>query len=461
MKKVRLDFFRPPAFHSASTEAERRRTSSVSSAPLLVEGTRQPTFCELFYDLVYFLPLHRLGLRCTSADNAADYVFYFAAIFNAWVGEAFWHTRFDNDDSLVHLSTLLCIVGVYGMAAGVVRDASNIFAASYALVRLVLVLKYARTAVSLPEARNTCLKFIACFSVSIALWVLSCAFKGAAQWTCLIAGILIDYASPFALLRSMPSIHRTHMPERCSLFVIMVTSVMVLDFLDDQMGSDVIDGIEGLEDFRDHLKSCQRVMGAVSIPFAFLLLYAFKSRFTLSESPHFSFNDGLLPKLKIYAFIYHHMPLTCCLGLCAMAINGFMATCPLVGQAEWGRRIRKRCKYGTNNGTLYEIEGTTVPPGKFLLFSTGALFLFLATHHALCAIANGGEALPKKRIAVRCVSSGLFFAIAATFDPHTMACSDVLLSISIVSILNVLLDRVEVASASSNANQALRHPLNE
>ena len=134
LRSVRFDIFRPPKWHynnhgpSGESFGKNgcaddgdddyglmsygRTTSTVTTLTYRSDGdgARHATFAELFYDLAFFLPLHRLGLRCTDAENGFYYAFYFAAIFNAWVGEVFWNTRFDNDDRhwciCVHLCAL-------------------------------------------------------------------------------------------------------------------------------------------------------------------------------------------------------------------------------------------------------------------------------------------------------------------------------------------------------------------
>ena len=466
-RRLTFDLFRPPAFHFASEERDRaqgqpsggddhRAKSTATVATLAAEDARHATFAELFYDLVFFLPLHRLGLRSTNADDAADYIFYFAAIFNAWVGEAFWHTRFDNDDTLVHIFTLLCIVGVYGMAAGVVRDGSNIFSGSYALVRLLLILKYARTASHLPAARSVCLKFIACFSFGVCFWVASCFVDdSAAKWTLLLLGISVDYASPFLLLRSLPPIHKSHMPERCSLWVVMISSVFVLDFLDDALGADVMDERSGGEDIRAHFLSCARVVGAISIPFSFLMLYSFKARYNLTSSALDSFvYEGLGGKLRIYALIYWHMVLTAAFGLSAMAVNSYMSTCPLDGQEAWGSKLRKRCGYDIpSNQTQHdEPHASPAPPGRFLIYAVAATYFAMGIYHWLCSAANGDER-PVKRIATRAISSALLFVFGAIFEPNRFACSDVLIAVGTIGALNVIGDRIEIDGVGTDDSQ--------
>ena len=156
---------------------------------------------ELFSDLVFFLPIHSLARRCPSNDTAADVTVFFVAIFNAWLGDAFFNTRFDSEDMLSRLyvvagslppslplplpvplslfvigrnesrkprppsdiatkqtrnrSSLANMLGAFGMAYGTAHDlgtGKHYFAMSYAFVRCILVLRYAFVYASIPTA---------------------------------------------------------------------------------------------------------------------------------------------------------------------------------------------------------------------------------------------------------------------------------------------------------------------
>ena len=338
----------------------------------------------------------------------------------------------------------MCIVGVYGLAAGVMHNASNIFSGSYALLRGVLLLKYARTALHLPAARGVCLKFIVCFSIALAFWITSCFFDDEViKWSFLLIGITIDYASPFFLLKSLPPIHHEHLPERCSLWVVMVTSVYVNDFLDDALNADIIDEREGGESMSEHVASCARVFGAISIPFCVLMCYCYKARFSLSPSALASFqNDNITGRLRIYALVYFHMILTLCLGLSAMSINSYMAICPLKGQVEWGKRLRARCGYQIDD------DG----PGRFLIYSVSSTFFSLAIYHALCSANASSGSLPAKRISMRMLSAFALLIVGSFFN-HEFSCSDILVTLGVIGAVNVLVDRIEFGGKDRGSNQ--------
>jgi hypothetical protein len=92
------------------------------STPSLTTFHRGATPTELYFDLVYFMPLQRLSTRALGWDNVFDFWLYYVAIFNAWLGQAFFNNRFDTDDLLARVFALMKMTCVVGMAAGVPTD---------------------------------------------------------------------------------------------------------------------------------------------------------------------------------------------------------------------------------------------------------------------------------------------------------------------------------------------------
>ena len=86
----------------ASTQATSSRTGCFRIAGCFridsQEEHRSGTYTEAFYDLIYFIPLARLTSQPPSSEVLSRFPLYFAAIFLAWKGEAFFNTRFDPDN---------------------------------------------------------------------------------------------------------------------------------------------------------------------------------------------------------------------------------------------------------------------------------------------------------------------------------------------------------------------------
>src|SRR6185436_3596086 len=121
---------------------------------------RKVTWLELFFDLVFAAAVAQVASPLGDDYSIAGLLRFsilFVLIWWAWTGHAVFSTRFDTDDVVQRLLTLVQMFGVAVMAANA-RDAldsrsSAGFAAAYAALRVVLVFQYARARASVPEAR--------------------------------------------------------------------------------------------------------------------------------------------------------------------------------------------------------------------------------------------------------------------------------------------------------------------
>ena len=125
------------------------------------------------------MPLQGLSTRALNWDNVGDFWLYYAAIFNAWIGQAFFNNRFDTDDGVAKLFALAKMTCVVGMAAGVPRDINTdggeLFVVSYCMLRFLLIVEYLRTAAHVREARSLALRFVLGFTAASSLWLASLA----------------------------------------------------------------------------------------------------------------------------------------------------------------------------------------------------------------------------------------------------------------------------------------------
>jgi low temperature requirement protein LtrA len=149
------------------------------------------------------------------------------------MGFTFYANRFDTDDLLYRLLTLLAMFFVAVLATTVpsVFDGETIgFPLAYVSVRLVLLALYARAGRHVPEARALARTFFTAFGVAVLLWLFSLAF--AQPWCYVLWGIalLIELLTPiraWRLLRAAP-IHPRHIPERFGLLTLIVLGESVL-----------------------------------------------------------------------------------------------------------------------------------------------------------------------------------------------------------------------------------------
>ena len=215
-------FLEPPRLRTASAERYE---------------DRHATWLELFLDLVFVVAIAELG-----ASLAADvtlggflrYLAFFLAVWWAWAGFTFYATRFDTDDLIYRLLTLLGMFLVAALASVIpdafLHGAANELAVAYALIRCVIVLLYVRAYRHVPEARPLASWFLQLFSGAIVLWFVSLAVPSPWKFGLWAAALGLELAAPpraWRLIRHAP-IHPSHIPERFGLLTIIVLGEAVL-----------------------------------------------------------------------------------------------------------------------------------------------------------------------------------------------------------------------------------------
>ena len=185
---------------------------------------------ELFFDLAYVLVLAELALGFTK-DLGLHGASVFAGLLTitwwSWVTTTLYANRFDTNDVIYRIAKLAGTAAVIGMAASA-QDASGAgatkFAACYLATRVLLVLLYARAYRHVREARATIVIYLAGTTAGATLWALSLPLHGTGRYLLWTAGILVEAAAPLIATRlggNVP-LHLDHLPERFSLFVILV-----------------------------------------------------------------------------------------------------------------------------------------------------------------------------------------------------------------------------------------------
>jgi len=193
------------------------------------DAHRQMTVTEAFFDILYVLVLQSLFPYPAAS---IEYVIVFAASFNSWLGEAFYNTRFDTDDIISRFATVLAMVAVVGQGNGLAAISKHsdlfrfgTFQFSYAFLRLLLVLKYVRAWWFISSKRSLLGWFAALFFIGAVLWVLSGVSCDVATSLALaIAGVVVEYATPFLLLSKMVTVHPAHISERFAAFTALVSA---------------------------------------------------------------------------------------------------------------------------------------------------------------------------------------------------------------------------------------------
>jgi len=128
---------------------------------LETDGERRATWLELFVDLVFVAAIAEVASTLSADPTAAGFgrfLALFLPIAWAWSGFAFYATRFDTDDLVYRLLTLLGMFTVAALASTVpdaLHGGQNAFAVAYVCVRLVLLALYARVYRDLPGAKQS------------------------------------------------------------------------------------------------------------------------------------------------------------------------------------------------------------------------------------------------------------------------------------------------------------------
>jgi low temperature requirement protein LtrA len=209
----------------------RLRTLGVEQA-----DDRRATWLELFFDLVFVAAVGQLA-NALSAEPTTGRFFEFLGLFVpvwwAWMGFTYYANRFDTDDLVYRLLTLLAMFAVAVLATtvpSVFDGATAGFPLAYVGIRLVLLTLYARASRHVPEARALARTFLSAFGAAVVIWLVALALPQ--PWCYVLWGVamLVELVTPipaWRLLRDAP-IHPRHIPERFGLLTLIVLGESVL-----------------------------------------------------------------------------------------------------------------------------------------------------------------------------------------------------------------------------------------
>lgn len=198
------------------------------------EASRKTTWLELFYDLIYVVVIAKLAHFVAEPHHGhlglPDYLRFvalFVPVWWAWTGHMMFADRFDPDDTVHRVLTLVQMFGAVVMAVfieGALEAGANGFTLSYVTIRAVLLGMYARVYLTAPEVRPVVVRFLTGFGAGAALWLISVFFDPPVRYVLWTAGLLIDFATPWLSHRllSEVSVHASHLPERLGLFTLIV-----------------------------------------------------------------------------------------------------------------------------------------------------------------------------------------------------------------------------------------------
>jgi low temperature requirement protein LtrA len=202
----------------------------------LGETARKVSWLELFFDLIFVAavaqvaePLH----EHYSLSGVLRFATLFALIWWAWTGYTVFATRFDADDGVQRLLTLVQMFVVAVMAANAEDElhsrSSAGFMAAYAVLRLVLVAQYFR-ARHLPEARPLTTRYIVGHGTAAVIWLASALVPAPARYALWATAFVIDLGTPWLALPHTVKVppNPAHLPERFGLFTLILLGEAVI-----------------------------------------------------------------------------------------------------------------------------------------------------------------------------------------------------------------------------------------
>jgi low temperature requirement protein LtrA len=214
-------------------------------------GTRDPgqerhaTWLELFFDLVFVLALlgvtGRLG---TGASPSAVQIGVAIGIFMlfqwSWLGQAFYDTRYDPDDTPHRLLVLTAILGAGAMALGVEHvPAGLLLPVGYLIVRGCLLVMYLRVRSAVPSSRGLVAVYLTGFGSSWLLWAASLGVPPDLRPLLWLTALAIELLTPWVgrrqFYRQPP--HPTQLLERLGQFLITLLGVTLVNLRDAIAGA--------------------------------------------------------------------------------------------------------------------------------------------------------------------------------------------------------------------------------
>jgi low temperature requirement protein LtrA len=192
--------------------------------------SRRVSWLELFFDLIFVAAVAQVGVPLGedySVHGLVRYALMFLLIWWAWLGHTMYSTRFDSDDVVQRLLTLLQIFAAAAMAANAKaafdsRDSAG-FGAAYAVLRAVQVAQYLR-ARRLKETHRLTTLYSVGFGAAACLWGLAAMVPAPSRFWLWAVALLIDMGTPWLAVQYTHKCppDAEHLPERFGLFTIIL-----------------------------------------------------------------------------------------------------------------------------------------------------------------------------------------------------------------------------------------------
>jgi low temperature requirement protein LtrA len=205
---------------------------------------RHATWLELFFDVVFVLAMlavtSRLGTRASpSALEIGVAIAIFMLIQWCWLGQAFYDTRYDPNDTPHRLLVLTAILGAGAIALGVENvPAGLLLPVGYLIVRGCLLVMYLRVRSAVPSSRDLVRVYVIGFGSSWLLWAASLGFPPNLRPLLWLTAIAVEWLSPWVGRRQFlrHPVHPTQLLERLGQFLITLLGVTLVNVRDAVSG---------------------------------------------------------------------------------------------------------------------------------------------------------------------------------------------------------------------------------
>jgi len=195
-----------------------------------VEGHRTATWLELFYDLVFVVAVAIVAARLLediTVAGVASYFGYFALLWWLWASHTYYADRYDTDDLVYRLLAAGQMVAIVVIAAALSPDAASstrVFAAGYAVSRILLLIMYWRAYRHVRETRTLVRGYLIGFGLAAIVWTASALVGDSARPMLWAVALAIDLVTPWVMRREQAKVpfDVSHLPERFGLFTILV-----------------------------------------------------------------------------------------------------------------------------------------------------------------------------------------------------------------------------------------------
>jgi low temperature requirement protein LtrA len=203
------------------------------------EAHRVSTPLELLFDLTVVVAIAAVAAQLHHAvaeqhlgQGLVAYLTTFASIWWAWMTYTWFASAYDTDDTGFRLATMVQMVGVLILAAGVPRMAAGdptLGTLGYVVMRVGLVSLWWRAAREHPERRRTAMRYVVGILAVQTLWVARLALLP--EWalvTFFALGAAELMVPVWAAKAGHTPWHAHHIAERYGLFTIIVLGECVL-----------------------------------------------------------------------------------------------------------------------------------------------------------------------------------------------------------------------------------------